>query len=78
VDVHREAIESATTTLDDVDRALDRLSDGTYRSCEACGDELTDEQLAAAPTRRRCAAHAGAEFAGPELSDGFAAPTALD
>jgi DnaK suppressor protein len=57
VDQHRRAIEEATTTLDDVDRALARLSEGTYRTCEVCGAELTDDVLEVAPTRRRCAEH---------------------
>jgi RNA polymerase-binding transcription factor DksA len=61
MDTHRAAIEEATRTLDDVDQALVRLSEGAYRSCEACGATLTDEQLASAPTRRHCAEHLGVE-----------------
>ncbi len=44
--------------LADVARALERLDDGTYGTCEVCGAALADEQLAAAPAARRCAAHA--------------------
>jgi RNA polymerase-binding transcription factor DksA len=40
--------------------ALDRLEQGGYGTCEACGVELADEDLAARPTARRCAEHAGA------------------
>jgi RNA polymerase-binding transcription factor DksA len=43
--------------LDDVDRALERLSAGTYHSCEICGAVLLDADLAADPTRRACGAH---------------------
>jgi len=60
VEQHRAVIDEATATLDDVDVALVRLSDGTYRTCEECGVPLTDERLAAAPTQRRCAEHARA------------------
>lgn len=55
---HRKVIDEACATLDDVDAALVRLSDGTYRTCEECGAPLTDERLAAVPTLRRCAEHA--------------------
>jgi RNA polymerase-binding transcription factor len=58
VDPHRQVIDEATATLDGVDAALARLSEGTYRTCEECGDDLADEHLAAEPTRRRCDAHA--------------------
>jgi len=52
-------IDEASATLDDVDQALIRLSDGTYRSCEACGAPLPEVRLAADPTLRRCADHVG-------------------
>jgi DnaK suppressor protein len=55
----RAEIVEVTSTLDDVDRALDRLSEGTYRTCEACGATLSDARLAAAPMQRRCADHVG-------------------
>jgi RNA polymerase-binding transcription factor DksA len=44
--------------LDDVTRALERLDEGTYGTCEACGTTLRDEVLAASPAARRCAEHA--------------------
>jgi RNA polymerase-binding transcription factor DksA len=43
--------------LADVARALERLDEGTYGTCEACGTALADEQLASAPAARFCAAH---------------------
>ena len=43
--------------LDDVARALDRLDEGTYGTCEVCGVPLGDEVLAAAPAARSCGAH---------------------
>jgi RNA polymerase-binding transcription factor DksA len=57
MDARPPVIDEATTLLDDVDAALVRLSEGTYRSCELCGAELNAEVLAAAPTQRRCTVH---------------------
>ena len=57
MDTRPEVIAEATALLDDVARALVRLSDGTYRSCEVCATPLTDEALATDPTRRRCDEH---------------------
>jgi len=43
--------------LDDVDRALDRLAEGTYGSCETCGAPILGADLEADPTRRVCEQH---------------------
>jgi RNA polymerase-binding transcription factor DksA len=43
--------------LDDVTRALDRLDEGTYGTCEVCGGTLGDDVLAAAPAARFCGEH---------------------
>jgi RNA polymerase-binding transcription factor len=59
VEPHRTVIDEVTATLDDVDVALVRLSEGTYRTCEVCGAPLADARLAGVPTLRRCAEHAG-------------------
>jgi RNA polymerase-binding transcription factor DksA len=40
-----------------VDRALERLTDGTYGTCEACGERIADERLAARPAARFCFEH---------------------
>lgn len=45
--------------LDDVERALARLDDGTYGTCEVCGSVLTDDQLAERPQTRLCEQHRG-------------------
>jgi RNA polymerase-binding transcription factor DksA len=57
MDERPDVIDEASSTLDDVDQALVRLSEGTYRSCEVCGSDLSDEVLTAAPTTRRCGEH---------------------
>jgi RNA polymerase-binding transcription factor DksA len=54
------ALRRAQADLADVDRALARLDDGTYGTCEACGVALPDEVLAEAPAARACPEHAAA------------------
>ena len=51
---HLDLIEGE---LADVARALERLDDGTYGTCEVCGTQLTDELLAASPAVRTCPEH---------------------
>ena len=52
------ALAAIEEELADVARALERLDEGTYGTCEVCGAELADEVLADAPAGRRCAEHA--------------------
>lgn len=58
-----EAVERLTTTatarslhrsLTDVDRALERIADGTYGTCEVCGRDIPGERLEALPASSRC------------------------
>ncbi len=51
-------LDSAEGELEDVERALRRLDDGTYATCEACGRAIGADRLAASPLTRRCADHA--------------------
>ena len=55
---YESELAHSARVLDDVDRALERLSAGSYDSCESCGAPIADADLARDPTRRRCAAHA--------------------
>ncbi|HUD68953.1 MAG TPA: TraR/DksA family transcriptional regulator [Acidimicrobiales bacterium] len=41
-------------SLDDVDRALERLAEGTYGVCERCGNPISEARHEAMPTARRC------------------------
>ncbi len=43
--------------LDGVDRALERLSTGSYGTCEACGAAILPADLERDPTRRHCEQH---------------------
>ena len=44
--------------LDDVERALAKLDDGTYGTCETCGEEIPPPRLEAKPAARFCIDHA--------------------
>jgi RNA polymerase-binding transcription factor DksA len=55
----------STRVLDDVDRALSRLSDGSYGSCETCGAAILPADLEADPTRRACEQHLDLESEDP-------------
>jgi RNA polymerase-binding transcription factor DksA len=50
-------LEVVEAELDAVERALGRLDDGTYGSCEACHRPIADERLAAMPATRFCVQH---------------------
>jgi hypothetical protein len=43
--------------LEDAARVLRRLDEGTYATCEACGQPIGDDRLAISPVTRRCAEH---------------------
>lgn len=43
--------------LADVERALTRLDEGTYGTCQACGAGIDDERLAAEPGTAFCDEH---------------------
>jgi RNA polymerase-binding transcription factor DksA len=40
--------------LVDLDRAIERLGEGTYGACERCGQPIAAERLAARPAARTC------------------------
>ena len=40
--------------LDDVERALAKLDDGTYGQCEICGEPIAEARLEAMPATRFC------------------------
>ena len=50
-------LDRSASVLDGVDLALQRLSDGTYGSCEACGAPVLDTDLERDPVRRLCEQH---------------------
>jgi len=50
-------LEQVEAELADVERALQRLDDGSYGTCEACATAIGDERLAAHPAARFCISH---------------------
>jgi RNA polymerase-binding transcription factor DksA len=53
-------LEQINAELDDVERALLRLDDGSYGTCEACGGTIPDERLEVVPAARFCIEHQAA------------------
>jgi len=54
---YESELTRAATVLDGVDRALERLSDGTYGQCETCGAPVLEGDLERDPTQRMCGQH---------------------
>ena len=46
--------QAAREHLADIDAALARLADGSYGTCQNCGQPIGAERLAARPTARTC------------------------
>ena len=55
---NRALADTLQPQLDLVDRALQRIDDGTYGSCVTCGEAIAEERLAALPAADRCIVHA--------------------
>jgi RNA polymerase-binding transcription factor DksA len=49
--------EDIAGRLDDIDRALAKVADGSYGKCETCGEEIPEERLEALPAARYCLEH---------------------
>jgi RNA polymerase-binding transcription factor DksA len=56
-DFNNESVVAVETTLNQVDRALERLRVGSYRTCQVCGDEIDQSALVKNPLLANCAAH---------------------
>ena len=62
---YESQLAQSTRVLDDVDTALQRLSDGTYGTCESCGTAILASDLELNATRRYCEQHLALEAAAP-------------
>ena len=50
-------LDEAERDVDDIERALHRLDEGTHGQCEVCGAPIAADVLASSPTTRTCAQH---------------------
>lgn len=57
IEDYRSMLRTAEQLLDDVDRALAALDDGSYGTCARCGAAIADSALDVAPARAHCADH---------------------
>lgn len=57
VEEYRARLRSAGRVLDDVDRALSALADGSYGTCAVCAAPIDDAALVADPTTLHCPSH---------------------
>ena len=48
-------VKEARHHLDEIDAALARVADGSYGTCEVCGQPIPSGRLEARPTSRTCA-----------------------
>ncbi|MDQ2649017.1 MAG: TraR/DksA C4-type zinc finger protein [Actinomycetota bacterium] len=55
---NRSLANQLRTELDEVERALAKLDDGTYGTCEVCGNPIASARLEAMPATRFCIDHA--------------------
>ena len=53
-------LDQVQAELDDVERALQRLDDGSYGTCQACGEVIGDDRLSVVPAARFCVEHQSA------------------
>lgn len=49
-----DAAKKLDAKLHDVERALEKLGDGSYGTCDACGVEIPTERIEAIPWAVRC------------------------
>ena len=46
--------ENAMITVAAIDKALEKINDGTYGACEVCGKAISSERLQAVPAAAKC------------------------
>ncbi len=54
---NHESVSTIEATLNDVDRALERLRAGTYRTCQVCATPIEEAAQVAHPLLAHCPAH---------------------
>ena len=56
-DERRATLATLEGRYNDIRRALKKISDGTYGTCEICGQTIEEDRLEANPAARTCKAH---------------------
>jgi RNA polymerase-binding transcription factor DksA len=54
---NNESVSAIELTLNDVDRALERLRVSTYRTCQVCNTSIAEDDLISNPLLANCPAH---------------------
>ena len=54
----RSLVANLRSLLDDVERAIEKLDEGSYGRCETCGEPIAPARLEAMPASRFCVNHA--------------------
>jgi RNA polymerase-binding transcription factor DksA len=54
---YESELARSESVLNGVDRALERLSEGTYGQCQTCHAPILEADLERDPTRRLCEQH---------------------
>ncbi|MEO9180339.1 MAG: hypothetical protein ABI298_01665 [Acidimicrobiales bacterium] len=52
-----ESVTAIEARLNDVDRALERLRAGSYRTCQVCNTPIDESSLVANPLLANCPSH---------------------
>ena len=55
---NRALVSQLEETLAEVERALAKLDEGSYGTCEVCGNDIGEARLEAMPATRYCIDHA--------------------
>ena len=51
---NRALVNQLEDTLAEVERALEKLDEGTYGQCEGCGEQIPEPRLEAMPSTKYC------------------------
>jgi DnaK suppressor protein len=57
LEVDASMLDAIEGELEDIERALVLLDEGTYGRCEVCGGPIDERRLVEQPATRFCAAH---------------------
>ena len=66
VDADMEVLNTTRGILNEVNAALDRVRQGTFGKCQACGTAISEERLKAIPYTPYCVRCAGAQTTGEQ------------